>query len=471
VPDRRLFNFVIDKFSDFCFPNRGMKAKPSSKTTGRSASATGGTTLTARVIRADERKRFDDLLDAKHYLGQTPSVGDFLRQVVERDGEWIALFAWGPACLHLKDRDKWIGWNRLHRAERLKLIAQNRRYLLLTERGKEPNLASQVLALATRALPKHWQDRFGYQPVMAESFTDIELFHGTCYRACGWEAVGQSAGYSRHRADFYIKNDRPKKLWMKLLCPDAKAILCGASLAEEHTQAETPATGGVLPLSSGQMRSLLEVLFKVKDPRGKNTRFKVPSVLVIVAMALLCGKRDISQFHRFGWRLRQDQRALIRLPVKKGNRKIREIPGYNVYYQLLSRLDLDAFAGVLNEWLKQRNGELPGALAVDGKMIRDCVGVVTMADHDTGIPHSAAIMSQKEGEGADCEMMVAQKLVEKSGGLASKVVTGDALHAQRKTSRQIVEHGGEYLLQVKNNQQTVFKLASSTFEDATPFLP
>lgn len=447
-----------------------MKSKVIASTADRGANANGGNRLTVRVIEAKEQKRFDELLDDKHYLGQTRSVGDFLRQVVERDGKWIALLVWGPACLHIKDRDKWIGWNPLQRAERLKLVVQNRRYLLLTERGKEPNLASQVLALALRELPRHWKERHEYEPVLAETFTDIEMFHGTCYRASGWEAVGKSAGFSRHRADFYIPNDRPKKLWLKQLRPDAKTILCGAKLSTEHEEAETLATSGVLPLSQGQMRSLLDAFCTLKDPRAGNTRFRLPSVLTIVAMALLCGKRDISQIHRFGWRLRQNQRALIRLPRQKNHPKIREIPGYSVYYQLLSRLDLDELARVLNEWLKQHSGELPGALAIDGKMIRDCVGVLTMADHDSGVPYAAAIISQKEGEGDKCEQIVAQKLIDQSGNLSGKVITGDALHAQRKTARKIVEKGGDYLLKIKSNQASALKHAESTFDKASPLL-
>ncbi len=120
-----------------------MKSKTETHKKGRSQTATDRTGLIIRVVEAGEIKRYDQLMEANHYLGRAHRVGDFLRQVVERDGEWIALLAWGPAGLHMKDRDKWIGWNPLQRAERLKLVAQNRRFLLLTERGKEPNLASK----------------------------------------------------------------------------------------------------------------------------------------------------------------------------------------------------------------------------------------------------------------------------------------------------------------------------------------
>nr|WP_255324855.1 Druantia anti-phage system protein DruA [Verrucomicrobium sp. 3C] len=62
-------------------------------------------------------------------------MGDDLRQVIAQDGQAVALLVWGPACYALKDRDRWIGWSAVQRVERLKLIVQNRRFLLLTPRG------------------------------------------------------------------------------------------------------------------------------------------------------------------------------------------------------------------------------------------------------------------------------------------------------------------------------------------------
>ncbi|WP_018289815.1 Druantia anti-phage system protein DruA [Verrucomicrobium sp. 3C] len=58
--------------------------------------------------------------------------------------------------------------------ERLKLIVQNRRFLLFAPKGQAPNLASQALGAALRALPGQWRDRFGYTPLLTESFTDPE---------------------------------------------------------------------------------------------------------------------------------------------------------------------------------------------------------------------------------------------------------------------------------------------------------
>jgi len=88
-----------------------------------------------------------------------------------------------------------------------------------------PNLASRSLGLALKALPAHWEERYGYHPLMAETFTDIEQFEGTCYKASNWEPLGLTKGFQRHRADYFQKHGRPKKLWIKRLNRNALRIL------------------------------------------------------------------------------------------------------------------------------------------------------------------------------------------------------------------------------------------------------
>ncbi len=422
------------------------------------------------VTQPEDVKRYDHLLDDEHYLGKTRPVGNFLRQVAVFNGEWVGLLAWGAASYRLKDRDEWIGWTNAQRAERLKLVVQNRRFLLLGEKGAHPNRASQVLGASLRCLNDQWTEHFGYAPLLAETFTDIEQFEGTCYKASGWMPVGMSQGYSRHRADFYVPNDRPKRLWLKPLHPQARERLCAAELEEEQSAGKTDAPTGTLPLKDTQLRSFMETLQRVPDPRARNSRFRIGSVLSIIAMALLCGQRDIAQFHRFGWRLKQSQRAHLGLPLKKGSRRFREVPRYRVYYDLLARLDVEALACVLTDWLRAQAGTLPGALALDGKLIRDTIGTLSLVEHDTGVPQAQALIRQKEGESAACEMKAAQRLIAQTPALDGQIVTADALHTQRETARLIVERGGDYLLQVKANQPKLLDTAQESVAVDTPFL-
>lgn len=418
------------------------------------------TALTVRVASPAEAAAFDAQLASHHYLGAGRPVGDYLRQIVERDGVPVALLVWGPSCYALKDRDRWIGWSASQRVSRLKLIVQNRRFLVLTAKGQSPNLASQAMGAALRALTDHWGEAFGYRPLLAESFTDPEAYAGTCYKASNWEPVGFSAGYSRHRADFYIAHERPKKLWLRELCPKARAHLRAAQLPEDSRAGLVVPPSGVLPVTLPQMMSLADVFRRAPDPRARNTRFRIGPVLTLVGMALLAGRRDIAEIVRFATTLTPAQRRQLGLPRKKGTRAFYQVPGYGVFYAVLTRMDAEAFAALLSQWLLARAGTLPQALAMDGKMIRDHIGLLTLAQHEDGAPQALAVYDQKEGT-ERCEQTAAAALIASLPALDDQIVTADPLHCQRKTARVIVEKGGDYLLQIKGNQPKLFQHAQA----------
>lgn len=437
------------------------------------AANTAASVLTVRLAStAQQRKWFDSQLEAHHELGSTPSVGDFLRQVVELDGRPVALLAWGPACYALKDRDRWISWSAPQRISRLKLIVQNRRFLVLTPKGSAPNLASQAMAAALRALPGQWQERFAYRPLLAESFTDPELHAGTTYKATNWVPVGSSAGFSRDRLDFYVPNQRPKRLWCLELVHDARAILRDRDLPPALQSALGTVPGGVLPVSLPQMDSLYDAFAQVPDPRsGSNKRFGLRGILTVVALALLAGRREIAEIARFAQGLPQDLRFRLSMPLKKGTKAFRSVPGYSVFYAMLRGVDPQAFNQVLNRWLFAHASQLPQALALDGKMLRDHFGILSLSRHEDGAPEAMAPYDQKEGT-TRCEQSVAQERVDSLPALDAKLLTADALHCQRALARAIVEKGGEYLLQIKGNQSNLEALAQAKDRTpGTPFLP
>ena len=430
-----------------------------------------GGSMVIRVPSADELAWFDGLLADHHYLGAGRPVGDYLRQVVEREAKAVALLVWGPACYALKDRDRWISWSANQRLERLKLVVQNRRFLVLADKGQSPNLASQALGAALRVLPEQWQQRFGYRPLLAESFTDPEAYAGTCYKASNWEPVGFSAGYSRHRADFYLPNERPKKLWLRALAPDARQALRALAVPEECRAGLCTAPSGTLPVQAQQLDSLLEVFRQAPDPRDDNTRYRIGPVLTLIALALLAGRREIAEIARFATTLTPPQRRRLGLPLKKGTRRFYQVPGYGVFYQVLTRMDPEAFATRLNGWLQNRAGTLPAALALDGKMIRDHIGLLTLAQHEDGAPQAVAVYDQKENT-PRCEQTAAATLLEALPALDGKIITADPLHCQRGHARIIVEKGGDYLFQIKGNQPKLLQQAQGLDGlKATPFLP
>jgi hypothetical protein len=226
----------------------------------------------------------------------------------------------------------------------------------------------------------------------------------------------------------------------------------------------------VLPVTQPQMKSLVDVFRRAPDPRARNTQFRIGPVLTLVAMALLAGRRDIAQIVRFATTLTPAQRRQLGLPRKSGTRAFYKVPGYGVFYALLTRLDAEAFAARLSQWLWARAGTLPQSLAMDGKMIRDHIGLRTLAQHEDGAPQSFAVYDRKEGT-ERCEQTAAAALIESLPALDDQIITADPLHCQRQTARVIVEKGGDYLLQIKGNQPKLFQQAQAldALKD-TPFL-
>ena len=83
---------------------------------------------------------------------------------------------------------------------------------------------------------------WGWMLLPAEAYAD------TSYKASIWEPLGWSVGYSRHRADFHVPNDRPKRLWLRGLVPLDRAHLRTIEVPEKCRAGLVATPSGQLPL-------------------------------------------------------------------------------------------------------------------------------------------------------------------------------------------------------------------------------
>jgi uncharacterized protein DUF4338/DDE family transposase len=433
--------------------------------------------LKVRALESQEYKRAGELLDREHDLGDVPQ-GRQLLQVVEYNGQWVALLDWGPATWKLADREEWIGWTLQQKAERLALVVLNRRFLVLGK-TRMPNLAARSLALAANALPEHWEQAHGYKPLLAETFSDIEQYEGTCYHLSNWIACGQTKGFQRHRIDYYRKHDRPKKLWLKTLNRNTRRILTAMDLPPAYRKAlhtDTPERD--LPLKKKQLQSLGEFLRKkFPDPRRANRTFPGWSLLVFIAMALFAGRDNLAAIQRYGQFLTQAQRGWLRFPRKKDG-AFRKVPSYSALRNLLIQIDPHELAECLNQWLQANLGTLPRALAVDGKWIRDRALSLCLSDHETGAPVALGFAKEKTKNDdeqskddfkREGEQTVALRLY-KNTNLDNATITGDALNNNKPQAQGVLDAGGDYFFQLKNENRHAYKAALQK-ASTTPFLP
>ncbi len=119
-----------------------------------------------------ESARWDVLMSRHHYLGFRGLVGGGVRQVAELpDGTWLALLGWHAGSLKVGVRDRLIGWTREQQFRRLRLVANNTRFLVLPG-ARVPNLASRVLGLSLRRLSQDMKAQTGHPVLLAETFVD-----------------------------------------------------------------------------------------------------------------------------------------------------------------------------------------------------------------------------------------------------------------------------------------------------------
>ena len=168
-------------------------------------------------------KLWNEYVARYHYLGYTPMSGSQIRYNVFAGDRLVALLGFGASAWKLADRERFIGWNHEQRQNNLQRVVNNTRFLIL-QWVQSKGLASKILAIAARRLPKDWQQRYNYQPVMLETFVESPRHKGTCYKAANWILVGSTTGRGKkslsHQQALPIKD-----IWLYPLRPDYAAIL------------------------------------------------------------------------------------------------------------------------------------------------------------------------------------------------------------------------------------------------------
>lgn len=152
-----------------------------------------------RVTSKEDRECWKAYLQTYHYLGYKHPVGAHLGYFVvseARQQKLGCLLFSASAAWALAPRDELIGWEKKHRQKLLHLVISNDRFLIFPWINV-PNLASQVLSLATKQIGDHWLSAYGYRPVLIETFVDTTKYSGTCYRAANWQYLGKTKGRGR----------------------------------------------------------------------------------------------------------------------------------------------------------------------------------------------------------------------------------------------------------------------------------
>lgn len=195
---------------------------------------------------------------------------------------------------------------------------------------------------------------------------------------------------------------------------------------------------------------LREALERVPDHRrGQGRRHPMGAILCLAVCAMLCGARSMYAIAQWG----RDQGATTGQLL---GFKLGKTPCVATFHRVFKDLDVDAFEGVLREWVRDSGIDLGEVVSLDGKTLRGIHGEEVPGVHlvSAYATKSGTVLAQAAAPGKGQELAAAKAVLGQIP-LQGRVVVADALLTQREVCRQVIAGGGDYLLPVKENQPTL----------------
>lgn len=320
--------------------------------------------IVVRIVQPSEEQRYQGLMQQHHYLGSLPKISETLWYVALWNNQWVALLSFSAAALKCAVRDGWIGWNFRHQYDRLKLIVNNSRFLILPEWHIQ-NLGSRVLALSQRRLDQDWQRVFGHSVLLLETFVDPQRFTGAVYKAANWIYVGNTKGFRRTRHGYTDTASSPKMVFINPLKANAQELLRQPILPSTYH------TGGSKKMiNAQQMQSLPYFFAGIPDPRRvQGRRHRLSTILGIAAGACLCGMRGYRAMA--DWAKSLGKNARRRFGCRYDNNRY-IVPSEYVIRDALIRIDPVHLDKALQQW-NQTYAQDDESLAIDGKTMCNAI--------------------------------------------------------------------------------------------------
>ena len=172
---------------------------------------------------------WNEYVERFHPLGYKGAFGYRLRYFIASGTRRLGCVLLAGAARAIAVRDRWIGWNPQVRLGNLPRVINNSRFLIFPH-VRIPHLASHVLGQLARCVGADWQHHWGFAPVLMETFVEPRRYPGTCYRAAGWELLGETSGRGLARTGKAYQTT-PRLVWVKPLAGEFRRVLCAQTSA------------------------------------------------------------------------------------------------------------------------------------------------------------------------------------------------------------------------------------------------
>jgi predicted transposase YbfD/YdcC len=215
--------------------------------------------------------------------------------------------------------------------------------------------------------------------------------------------------------------------------------------------------------NAGARAGMLEHFGNLTDPRRDQTKLhELLDIVVIAVCAMIGGAESFEDMELYGKAKRRWFRRFLKLP--------HGIPSHDTFRRVFLLLDPEAFQACFLNWT-QAVYEVTGGqlLAIDGKAIRHSFdkaaekGPLYMVS--AWASQSQVVLAQRHVDAKSNEITAVPKLLDMLNVMGC-IVTMDAMGCQKKAAEKIVDKGGNYVLALKGNQETIHEQVKAFFEKA-----
>ncbi len=207
--------------------------------------------------------------------------------------------------------------------------------------------------------------------------------------------------------------------------------------------------------------SIASIFAEMVDQRKpKGIRYHFQSLLILLSLSKLCFQDTPSEIA--DWISNRSD-----LLKEKLGLEWKKMPSQSTWQRLISQnieaTDFDEKVGKYFQSLSRGERQL---FNLDGKVVcgtRDKetnkqLHLLALQESETN-----SVIEQTELLEGENEISGAKRLLEQAV-LENKIVSGDAIFAQKKLSQKVVEKGGEYLWKLRANQGSLYEMAKEQFE-------
>jgi predicted transposase YbfD/YdcC len=206
---------------------------------------------------------------------------------------------------------------------------------------------------------------------------------------------------------------------------------------------------------------LIEYFSDIEDPRVDRQKLhSLPDILFVIFSGVICGVESWSDFVLYGESKLEFLRKYV--PLKNG------IPSKNTFQRVITRLKPEAFRDCFLKWVSDYEQELGRTIAIDGKALRRSFDKA--ASRSTTHMVSAfstearLVLAQEKVAEKSIEITAIPKIIDMLD-VKDSIVTIDAMGCQRDIVEKIVGAGGDYVIALKGNQNTLFQEVSRHFNN------